>query len=485
LVAQIFTSEPIDQVGCANRRTTKCRLIRSFTEVCADLHSTSRYNRRFGSADTSMTRLVLLGVALLAPLTALNAQMPVVALVGGTIINAGPSASRSVGTILIERGRITQVGPDAKVKAPSGAQVIDARGKFIIPGLIDAHHHLGSGLFSAQQPDPAKNLAELLSWGVTSVFNTGTSAQIFSTLRAATTPDEAPYPRFYSSGRIFGVKGGWAADYAPTTPGEARANVRDAKTAGVDAIKLVYDDMSWLRKVPMVVMQADILHAIVDEAHAQGLKAYVHAPILEFAKEALRAGADGFVHGVLSDPLDAGFIELMKKNRAFYSATHTVFEACGDLAGWSRRLQEFDDRGRIPAAAYEALRAPDSIARWEKSWTNTPYTKEKLPILRANLKRLSDAGIAIAAGTDTGVPGVVLGVASQIELLLHVEAGLSSAAALQAATIAAAQMIGAGKELGLIAPGYHADLVVLDADPLADIRNVRRISRVMKAGILR
>jgi imidazolonepropionase-like amidohydrolase len=104
--------------------------------------------------------------------------------------------------------------------------------------------------------------------------------------------------------------------------------------------------------------------------------------------------------------------------------------------------------------------------------------------LRANLKRLSDAAIAIATGTDTGVPGVVLGVASQIELLLYVEAGLSTAAALQAATITPAQMMGAGKELGLIAPGYYADLIVLDADPLADIRNVRRISRIMKAGIV-
>jgi imidazolonepropionase-like amidohydrolase len=106
-------------------------------------------------------------------------------------------------------------------------------------------------------------------------------------------------------------------------------------------------------------------------------------------------------------------------------------------------------------------------------------------VLRANLKSLADAGVPIAAGTDTGVPGVVLGLASQIELLLHVEAGLSTAAALQAATITAAEMIGAGKELGLIAPGRHADLVVLDADPLADIGNVRRISRVMKAGIVR
>jgi imidazolonepropionase-like amidohydrolase len=431
-----------------------------------------------------MTRLILLGVALLAPVTAFHAQTPVIALVGGTVINPGPSASRTVGTILVEGGRITQVGPDAKVKPPSGARVIDARGKFIIPGLIDTHHHLGTGLFSATPPDPAKSLADLLSWGVTSVFNTGTSMQIFSTLKAATKADDAPYPRFYSSGRIFGAKGGWAADYAPATPQEARDNVREAKAAGVDAIKLVYDDMHWLRKEPMAVMQPDVLRAIIDEAHAHGLKAYVHAPILQRAKEALRAGADGFVHGVLSDPVDAEFIELMRKNGRFYSATHTVFEACGDLAGWSRKLQEFDDRGRIPSADYEALRAPDSIARWEKTWTNTAYTKEKLPVLRANLKRLSDAGIAIATGTDTGVPGVVLGVASQIELLLHVEAGLSAAAALQAATTTAAQMIGVGKELGLIAPGYHADLVVLDADPLADIRNVRRISRVMKAGIL-
>jgi imidazolonepropionase-like amidohydrolase len=437
--------------------------------------------------DVMKRRVMALGSALVALslLGHLDAQAPAVAIVGGTIINPGPTASRSIVTIMIEGGRITQVGPEATVKVPSGAQTIDARGKFVIPGLIDTHHHLGTGLFSATAPDPAKNLAELLSWGVTSVFNTGTSAQMFSTLKTATKSSDAPYPRFYSSGRIFGAKGGWAADYAPATPDEARVNVREAKAAGVDAIKVVYDDMSWLRKEPMAMMQADVLRAIVEEAHAQGLKAYVHAPILRFAKEALRAGADGFVHGILSDPVDAEFLDLMQKNRAFYTGTHVLFEACGDLAGWSRRMQAFDDRSRIPAVSYEALRAPAAIASWEKTWTNTAYTKEKLPVLRANLKRLSDAGVAIAAGTDTGVPGVVLGLASQIELLLHVEAGLSTAAALQAATITAAGMIGAGKELGLIAPGRHADLVLLDADPLADIGNVRRISRVVKAGVVR
>jgi imidazolonepropionase-like amidohydrolase len=432
-----------------------------------------------------MMRLTFaLVLVLIESVLANNAQAPAIALVGGTIINPGAD-SRSVGSIHIERGRITYVGPEAKAKVPSGAQVIDVRGKFIIPGLIDTHHHLGTGLFGATQQDPAKNLAELLSWGVTSIFNTGTSAAMFNSLKTAAKPDDAPYARFYSTGRIFGAKGGWAADYAPAMPDEARANVREAKAAGVDAIKLVHDDMSWLRKEPMVVMQADVLRAIIDEAHAQGLKAYVHAPMLRFAKEALRAGADGFVHGILSDPVDAEFIELMTKNRAFYSGTHVLFEACGDIAGWSRRLQEFDDRGRIPASAYEALRAPDTVAGWEKRWTNTTYTREHLPVLRANLKRLSEAGIRIATGTDSGVPGVVLGLASQIELLLHVEAGLSTTATLQAATSTAAEMLGAGKELGVIGPGRHADLVVLDADPIADIRNVRRISRVVKAGIVR
>jgi imidazolonepropionase-like amidohydrolase len=429
-----------------------------------------------------MRRLMpLLGIALFLRVVTNGAQAPV-ALVGATAINPAVQPPPSVATILIEGTRITHVGPEARVKVPAGAQVIDARGKFVIPGLFDVHHHLGTGTLGKSDADPTKSLGGLLSWGVTTVFNTGISANLFSSLKLATKAAEAPYARFYSSGRIFGAKGGWAGDYVPATADEARANVREAKAAGVDAIKLVYDDMSWLTTKQMAVLAPDVMRAIIDEAHAQKLKAYVHAPILRFAKEALRAGADGFVHGIISDPIDAEFVELMRKNGAYYTATVGLYEACGDIASWSRKLQAFDDAGRVPSAAYEALRTPDAVARWEKFWTNTAYTKERLPVQRANLKRLSDEGIAIVAGTDTGVPGVVLGIASQIELLLHVEAGLSPAEALRSATTTAARMIGVEKDLGSIQPGYQADLVVLDADPLADIRNVRRISRVIKAG---
>jgi imidazolonepropionase-like amidohydrolase len=429
-----------------------------------------------------MTRSVmLLGLVLLAPAAVATEAEGPLALVGGTVINPGGTSTPSVATIVVEGSRITQVGPQSKVTLPRGAQVIDAKGKFIIPGLIDVHNHLGTGVFG-KNADPAQNLATLLEWGVTSVFNTGTTAEAFATLKSATKASDSPYARFFSSGRIFGAKGGWAGDYTPGTPDEARSDVRAAKAAGVDAIKFVYDDMSWLTKKAMTVLSVDVMRAIVDEAHAQGLKAYAHAPILSFAKEALRAGADGFVHGIISEPVDAEFIELMRKNGAFYNATAALYEACGDIAGWSRVLQAFDDSGRIPATVYEAFRQPDAVARWEKYWTNTAYTKERLPVQRANLKRLSDAGIAIATGTDTGVPGLVLGVASQIEILLHVEAGLSPAAALRAATKTAADMIGAGREIGSIEPGRQADLVVLDADPLADVRNVRRIRHVIKGG---
>ncbi|MDA2925292.1 amidohydrolase family protein [Acidobacteria bacterium AH-259-L09] len=428
-----------------------------------------------------MRRLVIsLGLAL-AGLAAVQAQ-PALVLVGGTVISPGVRPSASIEMVVIEGSRITQVGPDERVNIPPGAQLVDVRGKFIIPGLIDVHNHLGAGTFG---PDngPEKNLAALLTWGITTVFSTATNLESFAALKLATKANEAPYARFFSSGRLFGAKDGWGGDgYTPGTPQGARGDVRAVKTAAVDAVKLVYDDMSWLRKEPMPALQPEVMRAIIDEAHAQGLKAYVHAPILRFAKDALRAGADVLVHGIISDPVDGEFIELMRKNGAYYTATLTLYEACADIAAWTRRLQAFDDRARVPAPLYEALRTREAVSRREKFWTNTAFTKTQLPVLRSNLRRLSEAGIPIVTGTDTGVPGVVLGVSSQIELLLHVEAGLSPTAALMAATVTAARMIGRGGDLGAVEPGRQADLVVLDADPLADIGNVRRISRVIKAG---
>ena len=409
------------------------------------------------------------------------------AIIGGTVIDSATRAPIKDAVIIIEGARIKEVGARGKTKIPKGARAIDAHGKFIIPGLADMHHHLADGSFNFAQQDSKKNLAQLLAWGVTTVFDTAIDMKSFSEFKKISAEDTTSYPRFFAVGRLFGAKGGWGSfqgGYTPDTPDEARAAARELKSANVDAIKVVYDDMSWLTKRAMPMLKPEVMEAIINEAHKQGLKVYVHAPILKYAKETLRAGADGFAHGIISDPIDDDFVTLMKKNRAVYIPTLTLFEACADLAGWSQRERAFDDRGIINKEVYAALSNPTTLKGWETGWNNIPYTKERMATLRANLKKLFDAGIPVVTGTDTGVPGVLLGVSSQMELMLFVEAGLKPEEAIRAATINAARMIGQEKDLGSIEAGKLADLVILDASPLADIRNIRRIYRVMKGGVL-
>lgn len=410
---------------------------------------------------------------------------------GATLIDGTGRAPIKDAVVIIEGTRIRQVGTKSKTKIPEGAEVIDARGKFVIPGLADMHNHLGDGTFGFDRPpsDLKKNLARLLAWGVTTIFDPGIpDLKLLAELKRVSATETAPYPHFFGVGRLFAAKGGHGSQegYTPETPEEARAAVRELKAANVDAVKLVYTDLTYVTKKPRPKLKPEIMAAIIDETHQQGLKAYVHAPILKYAKEVLRAGADGLVHGIISDPVDDEFIRLMKKNRAVYITTHAIFEAVADVAAWARRAAAFDERGLIAKEVYETGMSPETVKRLEAMWDDLAYTREHLPILRANLKRVWDAGIPVVTGSDTsdsGV-GVLLGLSSQIELLLHIEAGLNPGQAIRAATINAARMIGREKDLGSVEPGKLADLVILEADPLVDIGNVRRIYRVVKGGVV-
>jgi imidazolonepropionase-like amidohydrolase len=158
-----------------------------------------------------------------------------------------------------------------------------------------------------------------------------------------------------------------------------------------------------------------------------------------------------------------------------------MYEDVADVAAFGRRQSAFDER-RVVSAIADSFAAPDFVARFTSAFSRTGFTKERLPVQRANLKRVLDAGVPVVMGTDSGFFGVLMGVSSQLELSMMVEAGLSPDAALRAATINAARMLGRDKELGSVEPGKLADLLVLDADPLVDIRNVRRIHRVIKGG---
>lgn len=396
-----------------------------------------------------------------------------------TVITPGVSPPAGDMAIVIAGDRIATVDRADRVAIPAGAQVIDGRGKFVIPGLADMHNHLGTGGPTPVLADLKPNLQRLLAWGVTSVFSMSVDSASFAELKRTSSADQAPYPRFYGVGPGFATLGG----FRPNTPAEARQVVRRQKSENVDAIKIAYDDMSWATKQSIPVLKQEVMAAIIEESHAHGLKAYVHAPILKYAKEALQAGADGLVHGIISEPVDAEFLQLMRKNRAVYISTLTLFEACADIRAWPRRLMEFDPRGAMKPL-WTVWADPASSRQFEAFYSNTGYVRQRIQTVRDNLKQVAQAGVPIVVGTDTGFPGVVLGASSLMEIKLHVDAGLSPLEAIQAATINAARMVGREKDLGEIEAGRLADLVVLDADPLADISNLGRIGRVVKGGSL-
>jgi imidazolonepropionase-like amidohydrolase len=395
-----------------------------------------------------------------------------------TLINPNASPQEDV-AIVFSGARIASVGRASDVRVPTGAEVIEGRGKFVVPGLADFHHHLASGHLNVSPTDTKTVFRQLLAFGITSIFAMHIDMPSFVDLKKIASEDTAAVPRFFAVGRGFATFGG----YRPNTPEQARAAVRELKTANVDAIKIAYDDMSWVTKQSIPMLRPDVMATIIDESHKQGLKVYVHAPILKYAKDVLRAGADGFVHGIVSDPVDDEFIDLMKKNHAVYVSTLSLFEACADMSAWTRRLADFDQHGTVKTTL-DFWKNPDAVRQFQAIYNRTSYVAEHMPVLKRNLMQTVGAGVPVVTGTDTGFPGVVAGVSSLAEPVLHVEAGLSPQTTLQAATINAARMVNREKDMGSVAEGKFADMLLLDANPIEDMSNLRKIYRVIKGGVV-
>ena len=444
------------------------------------------FKRAFIRARLTTSAVIYIAALALPAIAAAQSQQPLV-LTNITVVDVLSDAPQHPATVLINNGRISGISSDGKLAIPAGAQVIDGSGKYLIPGLADMHNHLSSGLPLPPMPASEKNLATLLNWGITTIFCPGITMQDYREIRSAVAADSLKYPHFYSAGNAFTAEGGFdpshgEASLRPNTPGEAREQVRAMKAAGVDAIKMIMDSGTSGGRPAKVLLKPEIYAAIIDEAHKLGLKAIVHVPALEDAKAVLRSGADGLIHAVYSDRVDAEFLQLMKQNHAFYMSTSSLEEDMTGPAAWVARLAAFDDRGRVPASSYAMFRQPEVLEQIRTRLGVHP--KEMIGYVRWNIKAVHDAAIPVITGTDTGVTGVIRGISSLMELVLHVEAGLTPRETLRAATYEAQRMLGQEREAGTVEVGKIADLVMLDANPLEDIRNIRRVNRVIRGGIV-
>lgn len=410
-------------------------------------------------------RLLLLAAGLVAPGLACaqsSGQAPATLIRGARVFDGeqvvGPA------NVLIEDGRIAAVGPD--VEAPAGADVVDAAGMTLMPGLIDAHAH-----------SFADALTEALVFGVTTELDMFTDARMAEALRAEQRAGPVTgRADLFSAGVLATAPGGHGTEYGmqiPTIsdPAGAQAFV-DARIAeGSDWIKIVYDDgalfgLSW------PTIDRATLVALVEAAHARDRLAVVHVSTLAQARDAIDAGADGLVHLFTDSLPPAAFIESVRANGAIVVPTLVVLKS---ITG---------EGGAAPLAAEADLAPylqPTSAANLERAFPAGPDAAERFAIPLRTVAQLHEAGVPVLAGTDAPNPGTAHGIAMHRELELLVEAGLSPEDALRAATAAPADAFGLD-DRGRIAPGMRADLLLVRGDALSDITATRAIEGVWKAG---
>ena len=433
--------------------------------------------------------LSLLGVLIFA--TAAEAQTTV--LRDARVIDGTGGAPLDNATIVIRDGRIVSVGPSANTPVPDGAEIVDYRGKTIIPGLISAHSHVGIfvGLKAAAENYNRefilRQLRQLEAYGVTTVMSLGLNGPLFYELRPELHAGNVPGADLFGADRGIGVVGGQpSAAVVPVADNQvarpdgtdaARLAIREMAARKADMVKIWLDDASGA--LPTKV-KPEVYSAVIDEAHKHGLRVAAHIYDLDDAKAIVRADVDIIAHGVRDKPVDTEFIDMMKGRSLWYIATivldYTNF-AFADQPPWMR--EPFFQRALHPAVRTLL----DDPAYRERTLGLPATAKNRAAVAtnKQNLKTLHDAGVQIALGSDSGVGLRIPGVAEHLELMLMVEAGLTP---MQAITIATSKSAAALKldDRGILAAGKLADLVVLDADPSSEIANTKKIHAVWHRG---
>ncbi len=385
--------------------------------------------------------------------------------------------------VLIEDDRISRISRvpiDVGDGAGDGARRVDGRGKFLIPGLMDMHVHLRGGR-GGGGPDRRAGVQALhgfLYSGFTSVYDAGNNPDFIFSLRERERTGQILSPRIFAAGGVVTVPGGHGGRTGATLVSrwpEDMAKLDAHLAHEPDVVKLTFDEHGWGTRPLIPLLPVELMGQVGRYVNERGVRTTVHISHEFRARQAMAAGINTLAHPVIQGPISEGFVDLMAATKTPMVSTLTIGE------GYSRLVEhpEFLDR-----PLYQAVYEPAVIERLKgevreqyaaRSWTT--WMKVMTPVAQENLRQIDAAGGVVVLGSDQSS-----GPASHRELELMVAGGIPPLQAIRIGTLHAAIFLGRERELGSIEEGKLADLVLLEADPLEDIRNAQRIELVVKGG---
>jgi imidazolonepropionase-like amidohydrolase len=432
----------------------------------------------------TLNRLLIGPAIALALWAAPRAQPTMVAIRGVTLIDGTGRPSIANATVVIEGNRIKDAGAQAQI--PSGARVIDGSGKYLIPGLIDAHVHLrggnstggrgAAGVTPEQERDGVRALHSYLYAGVTTIFDAGNRPDFIMTLRDKERSGTIVSPRIFATGGTVASPNGHGGPYNVEAWPADRKLLDEHLATKPDLAKIGQDEHGWGTRPMINQLPDDLLEKIIRYYHAHGVRVIIHVSNEHNALEAIYAGADTLAHPIIQAPMSEPYVKMMTVKHVPTVSTLTIGDNYSRLAEHPEYLDQPLYRDTFELAERQKLKTEESARQKENRWAW--WMKVMTPVAQENMKRLNDVGKDIvAAGTDQSS-----GPALHRELELLVGSGISPSDTIVIATRNAARALGKLDDLGTIETGKLADVVLLKADPTKDINNAKLVDTVIKDG---